>query len=295
MKKILLVSLIWFVLSGLAFSQSTVKSGFVGITWKQPMQAEITGWNVLVSKVRGTGYIPISSVMYNPGSGIDIAWRDTRWPDIPAKEFNGIFTIPETMIVRGRMERFYFVMTAYWPDRVSIYSSEIYFDVDLLGDQPSYKGTPYKGVPFSIPCRIEAEDFDKGGEGIAYHDTASYGSSYYRTNELVSIELCSEGGFAVGYISDGEWLIYTVSVAEAGKYDFIFRVASGGNPTKKMHMEIDGVNVTGPLSHADVTGWQSWKDLKITGINLTVGNHLMKVVFDTWGFNLNYIDVKKSF
>lgn len=154
--------------------------------------------------------------------------------------------------------------------------------------------TPYKGVPFSIPSKIEAEDFDNGGEGIAYHNPYPRGlSSYYRTKETITLEQCNEGGFLIGYISDGEWLNYSINVVEAGKYDFVFRVASGGNPTKKMHMEIDGVNVTGPLSYSDVSGWYSWKDLKVAGINLATGSHLMKVVFDTWGFNINYIDIKK--
>ena len=31
--------------------------------------------------------------------------------------------------------------------------------------------TPYTGTPIAIPGAFEAENFDKGGEGIAYHDT----------------------------------------------------------------------------------------------------------------------------
>lgn len=136
MKKLLLVSLVWLVLSGLSFSQSTVKSGVVGITWTQPVQTEITGWNVSASKVQGSGYVPISSVMYDPVSGVDVVWRDPRYPDLPAKEYKGIFTIPDAMIVKGKMERFYFVMTATWSDRESIPSNEIYFDVDLRTPAP---------------------------------------------------------------------------------------------------------------------------------------------------------------
>jgi hypothetical protein len=32
---------------------------------------------------------------------------------------------------------------------------------------------PFTGSPFSIPGLIEAEDFDTGGEGVAYHDMVS--------------------------------------------------------------------------------------------------------------------------
>ena len=30
--------------------------------------------------------------------------------------------------------------------------------------------SPYGGIAWEIPGQIEAEDFDNGGEGIAYHD-----------------------------------------------------------------------------------------------------------------------------
>ena len=33
--------------------------------------------------------------------------------------------------------------------------------------------TPYGGEPWPIPGIIEAEDFDLGGEGVAYHDIES--------------------------------------------------------------------------------------------------------------------------
>jgi len=29
---------------------------------------------------------------------------------------------------------------------------------------------PFYGTPFAIPGTFEAEDFDRGGEGVAYHD-----------------------------------------------------------------------------------------------------------------------------
>jgi hypothetical protein len=32
-------------------------------------------------------------------------------------------------------------------------------------------GTPYTGTPKTVPGKIEAEEFDLGGEGVAYHDS----------------------------------------------------------------------------------------------------------------------------
>ena len=52
---------------------------------------------------------------------------------------------------------------------------------------------PFYGTPFAIPGRIQAEDFDTGGESVAYHDedTGNNGNQY-RTLEDVDIQECSD-------------------------------------------------------------------------------------------------------
>ncbi len=44
---------------------------------------------------------------------------------------------------------------------------------------------PYGGVPWPIPGTIEAENYDLGGEGVAYHDaTAGNSGGLYRTDDV---------------------------------------------------------------------------------------------------------------
>ena len=72
--------------------------------------------------------------------------------------------------------------------------------------QPS----PYPG-PHPVGTRIEAENYDTGGEGVAYHDyePANLGGAY-RPAEGVDVE--AEGGTTnVGWVRTGEWLSYTVN------------------------------------------------------------------------------------
>ena len=70
---------------------------------------------------------------------------------------------------------------------------------------------PYPG-PHAVPGRIQTEDFDTGGEGVAYHDTeaANLGNSNYRSSEGVDIET-GNGITDVGWVRSGEWLTYTVN------------------------------------------------------------------------------------
>ena len=54
---------------------------------------------------------------------------------------------------------------------------------------------PYKGKPHTIPGVIELVDFDHGGEGVAYHDSAPDNiDGFYRPREGVDIQASSEGG-----------------------------------------------------------------------------------------------------
>src|SRR5207244_9013837 len=87
-------------------------------------------------------------------------------------------------------------------------------------------GSPINGVPAAVPGKIQTEDFNTGGEGIAYHDgDAANNGGQYRTNEGVDIETTGDtgGGYDVGWTAAGEWMKYTVNVANAGSYNIGFR------------------------------------------------------------------------
>ena len=89
--------------------------------------------------------------------------------------------------------------------------------------------SPYKDVVATLPGTIEAENFDAGAEGMSYHDTDTKdeGDGKYRTNGGGVDIVKGNGGFAIGYTNTGEWLEYTVDVAEAGTYAFDAVVSSG--------------------------------------------------------------------
>ena len=90
--------------------------------------------------------------------------------------------------------------------------------------------TPFGGTAALIPVVIEAENFDEGGEGIAYHDltTGNAGGQYRQTDVDIATTSDAGGGYALGYVAAGEWLKYSVSVAAAGSYTLEARVASAG-------------------------------------------------------------------
>jgi len=136
----------------------------------------------------------------------------------------------------------------------------------------------------ALPGTIQAEDFDAGGNGSAYRDTTTgnTGGKYRSTD--VDIESTPAGGYDVGWVAAGEWLKYTVNVATAGTYDLDIRVGSavvGGT----FHIEVDGVDKTGPISVPNTGGWQTWQTIRVSGVTLAAGTQVWRVVMDTNGSN----------
>jgi len=148
---------------------------------------------------------------------------------------------------------------------------------------------PFSGAPAPVPGTIEAENFDSGGEGVAYHDTTGGNTGGQYRNTDVDVESSSEGGYDVGWIEAGEWLNYTVAVANAGTYTVQVRVASPGGAA--MHVGFNAAsNVWVPVSIPPTGAWQSWTTVSVT-VTLGAGVQQMTLRADTAGFNLNYISV----
>jgi hypothetical protein len=178
-----------------------------------------------------------------------------NWPGYP----DGSSQFPQEMVV----------------DWVRVYSLDV-------------EQAPFLGQPHAIPGPVEAEDFDLGGEGVAYHDCDSTNSGgAYRPADAVDIETATEGGYDVGWMCAGEWMEYSVDVLQAGPYLIEARVASqstGG----QFHLEFDGEDKTGDIVVPVTGGWQSWATVAATA-DLAAGEQIMRFVnaSTTAEYNLN--------
>ena len=72
---------------------------------------------------------------------------------------------------------------------------------------------PYNGSPASIPGTIEAEEYDFGGQGVAYNDKDEENRGEAFRNDGIDIYK-GGSGFVIGYNQSGEWMNYTVDVKE---------------------------------------------------------------------------------
>lgn len=122
--------------------------------------------------------------------------------------------------------------------------------------------TPYNGTPWPVPGSIEIEHYDEGGAGIAFYDTSSGngGDANFRSTDDVDLYVSSENGYHVGWTQPGEWLEYIINVTATGTYAIDLRVASSGQDGN-LHIEIDGIDVTGPIIVPNTGGWDTWQTI----------------------------------
>ncbi|MBL9171554.1 MAG: carbohydrate-binding protein [Verrucomicrobiales bacterium] len=144
---------------------------------------------------------------------------------------------------------------------------------------------PYKSLV--IPGMIELEDFNEGGEGVAYHDKEPENLEkklppYRDTGVDLEWREAASGKFNLGWTRPGEWLVYTVDVKSAGTYRIDMHVACQG-PGGQLHLEFNGVDRSGPIKIPDTGGWQNLKPFSVDGIKLVAGRQTMKVVMDVGG------------
>ncbi len=165
--------------------------------------------------------------------------------------------------------------------------------VDITVGEGCDGQAPFHGAPATIPGVIQAEDFDFGGNGVAYQDadTGNNGGQY-RPAEDVDIEICTDdgGGYNIGWMSSSEWLEYAVDVTVPGEYRIDCRVASlstGGT----FHIEFDGENLTGDISVPSTGWWQNWVTVNAVAY-LPAGVHTMRFANAASAdeYNINYFD-----
>jgi hypothetical protein len=246
--------------------------------------------------------IPLPSAPVNlnatavSSSQIDLAWTDNADNEdgFRIERKTGANTFQEIAIVEADVTDYSdkgLAESATYIYRICAYNdggNSVYSNIDsattFLSGQISYYGAPLK-----IPGIIEAEDFDRGGEGIAYHDlTATNQGGKYRTDENVDIENCSQGGYNIGWTSDGEWLEYTVDAASTGPYQ-IELITSSANAGGTLRVIMDGIDIPGKVSLPVTGGWQTWETTTVSDVTLTPGEQVMLVEIISKGFNFDKI------
>jgi hypothetical protein len=202
-----------------------------------------------------------------------------------------------------------------------------------------YKGVPYVDSRYhrgaqKIPGKVMCAYYDRGGEGVAYHDgdARNNGSgmlnpadgSYlneFRMSEGVDTSFTKlkrdppiddnryekiqppADLLYVGWTEPGEWFNITVEVAETG--DYVAGLLYTSNRGGAISVEVNGETATGPLTiastfdPADPVGWRQWHHWNIAPhlvkLHLSAGKNVITVhIVSEGNMNLAIFDFTKA-
>ena len=161
------------------------------------------------------------------------------------------------------------------------------------------KREPYSGTPIAIPGIIQAENFDKGGEGLTFHDsdnTREGDTEYRKDGEGVDF-VKGNGGTAIGYTAEKEWLEYSIDVQEAGTYQYVATVSSGTSGSGfSIGIQKNGGMITLAKVSVPQTGNNNWDTYKTVegqlSQNLEVGQQIMRFTITGQQCNIDKVELR---
>ena len=134
----------------------------------------------------------------------------------------------------------------------------------------------------TVPGTIEAEEYDLGGQGLAYNDNdaANKGNAGFRTDEGVDLDQRS-GLISIGWCAAGEWSEYTLDVQQSGTYKVFYSFATNANTNpKSFSFAINGtsigtVNIAGndPINNV---GNSVFETRELGDISLSAGTNILR-------------------
>jgi endoglucanase len=144
-----------------------------------------------------------------------------------------------------------------------------------------------------VPGKFGAEEYDLGGDGIAYHDANSmnvgikdqgtWNNGWIYRNDGVDIQWSNEEkAWNVGWMEVGEWTNYTVTADTSAQVLLLARTAGPGG---KLELLVDSTVAT-TLEATPSAGWNTWTDSRSGIFNLTRGTHALRLRTTQGGSNL---------
>jgi alpha-glucosidase len=155
-------------------------------------------------------------------------------------------------------------------------------------DGIKYQGQlPFLLPPSSLPCRINCENFDRGGENVAYHKQTQGNLNQIYRKDGVDIETCDDigAGYNFAKLKADEWLEYTVLVRTAGDYCFNLRLKA--TEKSKIRIDVNGQNTSGLYEFYE----KSWSCLTISGIHLSEGEQVVRLLVHKGEICGNWIEI----
>lgn len=136
---------------------------------------------------------------------------------------------------------------------------------------------PFHQVPAAVPGVLQSEDYDSGMESTAYHKVTPLKSTdNYRPGSGVAVTPTNKG-YAVTNTAAGDWIEYSIDVAQSGNYDLGVDVASQ-NGGGAFEVSFNGHNSIGEIT-VPATGSEETYQRVDSKVLLSAGKQVMRLSF----------------
>lgn len=172
------------------------------------------------------------------------------------------------------------------------YNKEAFLPRTIKGTENKGCGQlPYLYPPATLPCRIQAENYDRGGEGIAYHIQNPVKNELFRNDDVHIIKSDDVAkGYVVHNLIKGDWLEYTVHVSENGKYDTAIRV-KGIEEINYFTIDVNTQNMSGMLELKNSPNYQT---IKFHDMYLSQGDQVIRIFVKEGTLDFNWFEISKK-
>jgi hypothetical protein len=190
------------------------------------------------------------------------------------------------------------------PHTLSVWSvdNDLHLDKILLTTNGSYQPTgngpaktpraeSYNASAHSIGSPVPASQFDRGGDGVAFHDnTLEIEAGIYRVDFVDVAEI--DGAIVIDDIEPGEWLGYTFDVPTSSRYVATLEYSS--STTASVQLQTGSRTVTPVIDLPASPNSDSFSSFAIGDIGLAAGIQQLRVKFFSGGARLRQLTLTSA-
>lgn len=154
---------------------------------------------------------------------------------------------------------------------------------------------PFLGQAAKLPGRVQAENYDLGGSGVAFQDQEQENQGGAYRSDWVDIETSKDidGSFSLGWFDANEWVEYTVTPLP-GTYTVTVRTAAGEVNPGDLRVLLEGQEIA-RFDTPDTGGPTAWASTTQTGIVISDSDkQVMRIETIGNGINLNWIEFVRT-
>lgn len=151
-----------------------------------------------------------------------------------------------------------------------------------------------QSVPATGETRVETENYLSAYDTSAGNSSTTPVNCTYYGQDVDIGDTTDGGGCAVGYTASGEWLEYSINVAEAATYTLRYRWASGNTGSLgTAFFKVDGSTLATTNFNDGTGGWDTYATLEAS-VTLSAGIQTVRLEWSNPQINMNWFSLEKS-